>query len=384
MKLAFVSSMNGSPWGGSEILWSETVQYLSKHGYQVRVACAKWPQTPQPIKELVQDNRINVWEYSSNSISNKKLSKRIIDKILFRTTVNEKRKWLRESSIDLLCISSGHATEGAYWMQLAKEEGIPYVTIAHACAEFLWPVDKEADYLIPLFESAVKCYFVSQGNKNLLQTQLGFEFKNAEIIPNHSAKLWNQEIPWPHKNDDIWRLACVGRLNPIAKGQDILIETLKEKRWKNRPVKVSIYGEGAQENILRRLVKNYELEDKIEFCGQVDGLKNIWAENHALVLPSRFEGLPLVLIEAMMCKRTAIVTDIAGNKEILENKVSGFIAEAPTILHFGRSLEEAWTLRDQWRDMGEAAYTEIRKKIPPDPAEVLANKMISLAKLQRF
>lgn len=379
MNFAFVSSMSGAPWGGSEVLWSETVRYFAEKGHDVQVACPKWPARPHPVAKLIEEHKVRVWEYNTHPDSQKSLKKKVLDIILRKPDVDEKREWLRNSAIDLLCISSGHATEGVSWMQLAKEEGIPYITIAHSCAEFLWPVDLEAEHFIPLFASAVRCFFVSQGNLNLFQTQLGYNFKNAELIPNHAAYLWNIDAPWPQPKDHTWKLACIGRLNPVAKGQDILIEVLKQPQWKNRTIEVSFYGEGTQGQILKRLVRQYSLENRVKFYGQVEGLEKIWAENHALVLPSRFEGLPLVLIEAMMCKRVAIVTDVAGNAEILDHGSTGFIAEAPTVLHFGRAMEEAWHARDQWQRMGEKAYSEIRKRVPEYPAAVLAAKMVELA-----
>lgn len=384
MNFAFVSSMAGSPWGGSEVLWSETSRFLSNNGFGVKVAYPKWPNRPQAVNDLIENHNIEVWEYDAhpNPRVNQTAAGNFLDKFRSKPGVDEKRQWLRNSNIDLLCISSGHATEGANWMQLAREEGIPYITIAHSCAEFLWPADWEAEHLVRLFASAVKSFFVSRGNLNLLQTQLGCTFNNAELIPNHSADLWNIEVPWPRNENETWKLACVGRLDPVAKGQDILIELLKQIHWKNRAIEVSFYGEGAQEQILKNLVKKYNLENKVKFYGQVNGLEKIWAENHALVLPSRFEGLPLVLIEAMMCKRIAIVTDVAGNAEFLDHGFTGFIAEAPTVLHFGRAMEEAWHVRDQWERMGNDAYYAIRRRVPSAPGEVLASKMIDLVKTQ--
>ena len=56
----------------------------------------------------------------------------------------------------------------------------------------------------------------------------------------------------------------------------------------------------------------------------------IWAEHHALVLPSRFEGMPLVVVEAMLCGRPCIVTDVGGNAELIRDGINGFLAKAPT------------------------------------------------------
>ena len=57
------------------------------------------------------------------------------------------------------------------------------------------------------------------------------------------------------------------------------------------------------------------------------------------MLPSRFEGLPLALVEAMLCPRPAVVTNVAGNTEVIEDGETGFVAAAPTAGHLDEAME---------------------------------------------
>jgi glycosyltransferase involved in cell wall biosynthesis len=264
-------------------------------------------------------------------------------------------------------------------MRIAVEERIPFVTIAHAHVEFLWPADDEADSLISLFNSARKCFFVSHGNLRLLQIQLGAKLTNVEVVSNPYAAAWEAEPPWPDVIDNVWRLALVGRLHPSSKGQDLLIDVLTQPRWRGLPLVVSLYGEGPQERILRRLVENAALQDRITFRGYVSDISQIWRYNHALIMPSRYEGLPIVLVEALICGRTAIVTDVGGNAEVIEHGVTGFIAEAAAVIPLARAMEEAWEKRHRWREMGQRAREKIRTLVPEDPGAVFAAKLINLA-----
>jgi glycosyltransferase involved in cell wall biosynthesis len=289
------------------------------------------------------------------------------------------RRWLRGVRPDILCISSGNAIEGVSWMRIAVEEQIPFVAIAQAHVEFLWPGDDEADSLIPLFNSARTCFFVSHGNLRLLQTQLGATLGNAEVIANHGAAPWKADPAWPDVIDGVWRLALVGRLHPLSKGQDLLIDVLSQRRWKSLPIVVSFYGVGPQERILRRLVESNALQDKIRFCGHVNDVSEIWRHNHALIMPSRYEGLPLALVEALICGRTAIVTDVGGNAEVIEHGVTGFIATAAAAAPLAQAMEEAWEERHRWREMGERARERIRNQLPENPGAVLATKLTNLA-----
>lgn len=384
MSIAFVSTMANVPWGGSEVLWYSACCHLASQGTKVHVAYPRWPRSSQPIQHLKDAFGIQVYEHSSE----KKLAHRVVIKIMeqvgFSAFMNADRNWLRRIKPSILCVSSGNATEGAPWMRLAVEESIPFLTIAQAHAEFLWPNDREADGLLNLYGAALGCLFVSHGNLQLFENQLGARLNNAEVVANHAAGLWDVSSPWPEVTDGTIRLACVGRLHPSSKGQDLLIDVLRQPQWKDRPLIVSLYGEGPQKEILRRLVDRHQLQKKIQFCGHVSDIAQVWQDNHGLILPSRYEGLPLALTEAMMYGRVAIVTDVAGNAEVLEHGVTGYIAESPTVSALSRTLEEAWMARDHWREMGQLAGVRIRQQRPCDPGALLANKLLKLAKGQSY
>src|SRR6266516_2159815 len=143
---------------------------------------------------------------------------------------------------------------------------------------------------------------------------------------------------------------CPGRMNQTdgslrvspAKGQDILFHVLASDKWRDRPVTVSLFGKGPMERGLRRLASRLGLEGRVRFCEYASEIEELWASHHALVLPSRYEGMPIALVEAMLCGRPAIVTDVAGHTELLKDGISGFVAAAPTVQHLDDAMERAW------------------------------------------
>src|SRR5262249_22254470 len=148
--------------------------------------------------------------------------------------------------------------------------------------------------------------------------------------------------------------------------------------WESRPWRLTLYGNGPMKDGIRRLVQRFGLEGRVTLAGHVSRIEDIWAENHVLVMPSRCEGLPLAMVEAMLCGRPVVATDVAGHWEIVEDNVSGFLADAPTVTSVGRTLERLWTRRDDLRMMGQAAAVGIRTKVPVDPANVFAEKIEGL------
>jgi glycosyltransferase involved in cell wall biosynthesis len=126
-------------------------------------------------------------------------------------------------------------------------------------------------------------------------------------------------------------------------------------------------------------LSKYSQLEKVHFRGHVNDVAAIWALNHLLVLPSRFEGLPLALVEAMWCGRPSIVTDVGGNAELCRDGETGFVAAAPVAGLFEQTMEEAWDHRAEWRKMGEAARWRAEQMLTKDPVGHFSRRLISLA-----
>jgi len=145
-------------------------------------------------------------------------------------------------------------------------------------------------------------------------------------------------------------------------------------------VHVTFYGLGANAESLRWISERLGLQS-VSFAGHVADIERIWEENHALILPSRYEGMPLALVEAMLCGRPAIVTDVAGHTELVEDGVTGFVAAAPTVGLLDGAMERAWSHRREWRKIGERAARRVREAVPSDPARAFADQLVEIAKV---
>jgi glycosyltransferase involved in cell wall biosynthesis len=88
--------------------------------------------------------------------------------------------------------------------------------------------------------------------------------------------------------------------------------------------------------------------------------------------------MPLALVEAMMCGRPGIVTTVGGNAELVEDRVTGFLA-APVEDSLDAALEDAWERRHDLHEMGRLAAFKVRELIPPDPAGEFAHLLLNIA-----
>ena len=113
-----------------------------------------------------------------------------------------------------------------------------------------------------------------------------------------------------------WRIVAVGRL-AAQKGQDLLLRALPRVRAAAGPLTLTLVGDGPDRARLEALAAELDLGDAVRFAGRVTDVRPALAEADLFVLPSRFEGHPLALLEAMDAGLPIVATAVAGNAETL-------------------------------------------------------------------
>jgi glycosyltransferase involved in cell wall biosynthesis len=370
MRFAFISTMHGWSWGGSEELWSQAATQLKRAGHDVQASVVYWPRLSDKVTALAQQG-IKLETYPSFRVGR---ARRLWDQ--FSLSYRRSYGRLKRFNPDLVVISQGDNSGGFDWAKICREAAIPYVIIVQCNSELLWFRDK-FDEAVASYTGARRVFCVSRRNLDLLCLQMGEPLLNGEVAWNPYSVSTERAPAWP---DEIggWRLACVARIDPAAKGQDLLLQVLARPEWRDRPIELNLFGMGPDEAVLRRLCGMLQLNN-VYFRGHVKEIRTIWEQNHLLVLPSRYEGLPLALVEAMWCARPAVVTDVGGNGELCVDNETGFVAPAATVSFFAHAFERAWERRKEWPHMGQAARTRAEIQIPTDPVGLFCERLKACA-----
>ena len=137
----------------------------------------------------------------------------------------------------------------------------------------------------------------------------------------------------PRRNygsSDTFTILFVGRLTS-QKGADTLIQAIKSLVRLSPSTKFSlkIVGDGAMRKSLVKLSQDMGVSDKVSFTGWCDrsALPALYAGADAFVLPSRDEGMPNALMEAMSCGLPVIATRVPGNTDLIEDGRNGILVE---------------------------------------------------------
>lgn len=147
------------------------------------------------------------------------------------------------------------------------------------------------------------------------------------------------------------RFLTIGRFTPLHKGIDLLIEAFHLFSQKNSEWYLDIVGEGCEENQYKSLISKFHLEDRITIHPFTNQIQDYYSKAQVYVLSSRWEGMPLVLVEAMSHGLPIVTSDLPVCREILGD--FGLYFENGNIEYLSQRLEDATHL--DWQKKSQEA-----------------------------
>ncbi|MBV9691382.1 MAG: glycosyltransferase family 4 protein [Ktedonobacteraceae bacterium] len=160
----------------------------------------------------------------------------------------------------------------------------------------------------------------------------GFRAEQVTHIPNGVDT--EKFRPVAQRRPDVRRperdILCVTRLQ-YPKGVDVLLHAWARlmhtpAEWRAQlKLRLLIVGEGPLRPQLERIVAEHGIQDSVEFLGLRRDVVNLLQEAWGFVLPSRWEGMPNALLEAMACGLPCIATRVSGSEDIINDGVNGLL-----------------------------------------------------------
>lgn len=366
-KIAYISFIK-DPWGGSEHLWYLSAKEAIAQNIKVVVSSIDVGEIAPPLIELkAKGANILLRRGFINPVWSRNL--RLFHKIkyaILNFLFNPFKAVIKEKPDCIVFTGAAYAILlNKQLYKLVEKYNIPLILNIQVNIEYTRPLsDQEALFLKQVYTKASGLIFVSERNKQVAERHLAMKIKNSSIICN-PVNLNSREIVDYPKTHPI-RFAIVANLLVNHKGHDILLEVLSKEKWKQRSIQLHIYGNGFDKNYINQLVSFFDLDSLVFFHGKVNDIRKVWEENHILVIPSLNEGMALAVIEAMICGRPVVTTDVGGNSEWITDNVNGFIADGANVNSFDNALERAWGRRTEWEMIGKMAHESASTKHDPE------------------
>ena len=161
----------------------------------------------------------------------------------------------------------------------------------------------------------------------------GVPAANLALIPNGISTARFATAPPIYRNlfdpgAFIFGVAC---RQVAAKGVDLLLRAIPRVSALAPFTRFLIAGEGPCMNEYVHLAHELGVDDKVVFLGRCNSMPEFYASLNTFVLPSRDEGLPIALLEAMASGRMVIATDVGSVSSVIRDQENGLLIPADNL-----------------------------------------------------
>lgn len=178
-------------------------------------------------------------------------------------------------------------------------------------------------------------------------------------IPNGVPDRATASLSLPNQSGKEMVVGSVGRLDAM-KAHDVLLQAIAQVEG----VRAVILGEGDQRPTLEALADTLGVRDRVELPGWVDDPRSHLPGFDVLAMPSRSEGFPLAMVEAMLAARPVVATRVGSMPEAVIDHQTGMLIEKNDIAGLANALRylrdnplERMRLGKQSREMAIAHFT---------------------------
>ncbi|MBZ0071301.1 MAG: glycosyltransferase [Gammaproteobacteria bacterium] len=281
--------------------------------------------------------------------------RRAIDPDVLRQIVD----WCRHNAIDI--IHTHDFRSDLYGLIAARRLRIPAVSTCHGWiandlkGRIYTVVDK---FLLRFFDRTIVVSARMQAHLSThgIPARKLAVIQNALIVedyrPDRSDRSVQAElgIPAYHKV-----VGNIGRLS-LEKCQDLFLRAAAEIIPEMPDVSFVIVGIGPEEDRLRRLVGELGIVDHVVFAGYRADMQRVYNSLDLVVQSSSTEGMPNVVLEALLMRVPVVATDVGGTAEIVTDGVSGRLITPNDSRALTAAMQEALTTTEQttgWAAAGE-------------------------------
>lgn len=220
------------------------------------------------------------------------------------------------------------------------------------------------------YRSKTDMELLTDSYKNLSAIQILFDsYKNylpgtfkgkSFTIPNPVFQIDDSEIVNHYKEKERFKILNVASLVTNCKQQDVAINVFSKIADKYPIWDLHFWGIGDDLELLQNQVKELKLEDRVFFNGFTKNPLDKMKESDVFIFPSKYEGFPLALTEAMSVGLPSIgFQTCSGVNELIENNVNGFLVNNESELQ--ESLENLIANKDLRKKTGANAHQMIKK-----------------------
>lgn len=166
------------------------------------------------------------------------------------------------------------------------------------------------------------------------------------------------------QKDDVFFIA-VGRL-VYEKGHEFLVDAMSAVAKSNAHAVAGICGAGPLQEPLQAQIERLGLQGRVRLLGQWDSIPDLLAASDVFVLPSRWEGLPMALLEGMMAGLPVIAAQVEGVEEVVQPGEHGLLVPLESPAELAQAILQLLGSPEDRKRMGKAARERVLNSYTTD------------------
>lgn len=323
----------------------------------------------EPLKTIFKKSGIK--SYSINFTKN-----------IFRNA-NSLKKIIKENNIEIVHAHDNNASINSYLTKRLFRLNFKLISHIHNCYPWLE---------VNSIQKKIDKVFRKRYDHNIACGNLVYDYyvKNTDYVNDKNITILSNAIDiydikkHVNKNDNLREkfnisrnktiLGFVGRLSE-QKGIIPFIKAVSFNKEKFKDCKFLVVGSGEQEDMVKNLIKELSLEDLFILTGYQKNIYRFYPIIDILFLPSLYEGLPMVILEAMSFGKSIVSMDVGSINEVIENNENGILVDANNISEF---IEQLHLLKSNKQSLEKFRVNSIRTIEKNYDIKIYINKLNSL------
>jgi glycosyltransferase involved in cell wall biosynthesis len=260
---------------------------------------------------------------------------------------------LRRFSPDVIHINQHHLWSGQYGMIASMLAGAPSIGVVHG----IFPSSNQSQRLLTMAVAReVRCFVgVSEFVAGAIEAKLRIPRTRVRMIPNGIAT--DDAQPVGSANHDKGLITAIGRLAP-EKGFDLILQALVSLS----DVRLVLIGDGPERGLLERLARELGVASRVRFVGWSDQPWSVRPRPSLLVVPSRRDAAPLVILEAMREGVPVVASQVGGIPELVKDKETGLLVEPDDVRALAAAIGQLLNDPASLAAMGERARVRMQSE----------------------
>lgn len=204
------------------------------------------------------------------------------------------------------------------------------------------------------------------------EIETDYHVRGVRVLPNVTGGLETFPEPMTGAMPEPGYLLYVGRLR-IRKGVEVLLEALAELRRRYPEARLLIAGTGEQMTALRAKTTALDLDDRVSFLGRTSAgqVRSLLEGARCLVVPSTYEGMPLVILEAMAAGKAVVASAVSGIPEVVVDGETGWLVPPEDPPRLAAALGAVLTDEVEVARRGAAGRMRVLERYTPQAATAL-------------